>query len=241
MIFFLNWSPHVIELIITVWARSQNTGGRLQPIDPKSIQPIDRTRRIISTENFPDENTMKLDPRARDEHGLPKDPATLRDYMANAKVDMANYTKRTIGSATYSSMWAQDEPLTLQHAAAISPDGAKFKYVGRWFSTSYYLGNTARGDYYVKKLDPHQEDWTVWNFRHSYRFENPVGFFFDDDKDKPFLMLSGFNATSFTIFSQGIGLLLRRTTVVAAAQPEVAWRVQEFNSAGHYEPEAPAR
>jgi hypothetical protein len=245
MVFFPNWSPHVIELIVTVRAGSWSTGGRLQPLDPKSIQPIDPNapkRRIVPVENYPDENTVRLDPRAREEHGLTKDPATFGDWAANAsKVSGVANIKPTIGNTTYSSIWAQDEPLTLQHAAAISPDGAKFKYVGRWFSKSYYLGNTANSDYYVKNLDRHTPDAQLWTFRNSSRFENPVGFFFDDDKDKPFLVLSGFNATSFTIFSQGIGLLLRSYSSVQAAQTEVAWRGQEFNPAGRYEPEAPAR
>jgi hypothetical protein len=239
-----NRSPHVIELVVTVVVTS-GRGGPAQPIVPNPS----KTSRSNLSDPFPDENTMRLAPRAREEHGLTKDPATISDKMMSVRKGVVVSNFRLDGT-TYSSIWAQDEPLTLEHAAAVSPDGAKFKYVGRWFSKSYYLGTSANGDYYVKHLgrstpSPNQDvltDWGMYNFVSSHRFDNPVGFFFDDDKAKPFLLLAGFNATSFSISSQGIGLLLRSYSKVQAAMQEVAWQVQGFiNPTGTSTPEAPAR
>jgi hypothetical protein len=126
--------------------------------------------------------------------------------------------KFDIKDAVYASaVWAQDELLTLQSTPAVTLPKDKFKRIGHWESSSFFLGLTSSGDYYVKNMaGVSSSDKPSW---YGLGNQDPVGLFFDSDESEPFLVLRKLNPMTLKPGDGGKGYLLRSAPTVRAEYP----------------------
>jgi len=112
--------------------------------------------------------------------------------------------------------------LTIETAAAITPENTKIKTFGTWTSPSPYLGKSYRGKYYVQNIKMTDEE--RWSTNTVYEF-NPYGFFFDNDTIAPFLVLNLFEPMSMNKPGRGggSGQILRTSQTIRTST--VRWYV----------------
>lgn len=97
------------------------------------------------------------------------------------------------GRVDYYTNLVENAVLTLKTVPKMTYDENKNeKIMGRWISTSVFLGKEVSGDYYVTRIS-YFDDPDYVPITRDPRVRNPVGKFFDStSKTSPFLILYNF-------------------------------------------------
>jgi hypothetical protein len=204
----------MMKIIVTVQAGDRK---HPQPSDPKSYP------------SRYDGKPAQIDPRAVD----PESGRLLYPDIREDRGEGRNSAPDWVGDHTrYYNAWAQDELLTLQTLAPVSPDDVSLwvamsaGLIRRWESKSLYLGFDFGGGYYVTNFPPAPTSINgIGILDGPFKEENPVGIFFDGKVDDPFLQLFGFQPMTLKAGRSGNGYLLRTSPAVNVIDSRVWWRV----------------